>query len=88
MTGAPSSENRKRAEGPVAVDVEHPQVIAVARVIHHHLEMAAIAGRYHIERKLVRNASADPVRLFGSGTLLPCLAEVPAYEGRPPACGT
>jgi hypothetical protein len=30
-------------EGPVAVDVEHPQVITVAGVVQHHLEMAAIA---------------------------------------------
>src|SRR4051812_48695521 len=55
----------EEAEGPVAVDVEHPQVITVAGVVHHHLEMAAIAGRYRVEGKLVRDKLADPVRLQG-----------------------
>ena len=56
----------EEAEGTVAIDVEHPQVIAVARVVHHHLEMAAIAGCYDVERKLIGDELADPVRLRAS----------------------
>ena len=53
----------EEAEGTIAVDVEHPQVVAVAGVVQHHLEMTAIAGRDNIERKLVSDKLADPMRL-------------------------
>jgi hypothetical protein len=50
-------------EGTVAVDVQHPQVIIIARIVQNDLEVTAIAGRHKIERQLVGDELADPVLL-------------------------
>jgi hypothetical protein len=58
MMGRPSSEKRKRrkARSPLTSSTRRS---SLSRVVHQHLEVAAIASRHGLQRKLVRDKLAD-----------------------------